>query len=384
MSTLNSRGNVTFVVDAFWGSSGKGKLSTWLADQYGRTAVSSSNFPNAGHTAIVSGHKFVAKAIPTALILASPTVGKLHRMTGYLSAGSGFTLQQLATEVGALDARADIFIHERAVVVNDLHAAGERSSMRHIASTMQGSGAALMDKIARASSDILAGSWRQQIESMSRGNTTLHVVSPAEFRSRVAELPLLHEVAQGFALSLDHGTHYPQCTSRNCSVPAALDQLGLPPKACDTVWLNVRSFPIRVGNLYDENGREEGHSGGFLPDQIEMTWDRVGRDAGMTAETTAKLAEQERTTVTKRVRRVATLSYQWVEEAARANGATHICLSFPQYNDVADHELRHWSDLTRETRRMIDRLEATTGIPVAAVSTGADHDDMAINESRMP
>ena len=86
-------GKFNCILDGFWGSSGKGKTSTWLADHFSTTRVSSANFPNAGHTAAFEdGTKFIAKAIPTAAIL------KKTRGMGlecFISPGSGFAWKQL-------------------------------------------------------------------------------------------------------------------------------------------------------------------------------------------------------------------------------------------------------------------------------------------------
>ena len=116
-------GKFNVIIDAFWGSSGKGKTSTWLADHFAVTRVSSSNFPNAGHTAAFEdGTKFVAKAIPTAAIL------KKTRGMGiecFLSPGSGFAWKQLIKEwVEA--GKPTIRIHDRASIVTEDHAKRER------------------------------------------------------------------------------------------------------------------------------------------------------------------------------------------------------------------------------------------------------------------
>ena len=62
--------------------------------------------------------------------------------------------------------------------------------------------------------------------------------------------------------------------------------------------MTVRTFPIRVGNIVDETGQVLGYSGGVYPDQQEMTWEDFPNVA------------PERTTVTKRIRRIFTFSDQ--------------------------------------------------------------------------
>lgn len=232
-------GKLNVLLDAFWGSSGKGKASAWLADKYGVTLVSSSNYPNAGHTAaFTDGTKFVAKAIPTAAILK-----KTHGvgMKCFISPGSGFFWPQLIKEWVA-SGKPEIFIHSRASIVTPDHAAREREgqeSTKHIASTMQGSGAAIADKVLRKADCLLAGTSElakvvefyrltnpEIFDALGSGNPTplmdeflerVQVVDAFEFRNLVhSQLEqghtFLHEGSQGYALSIDHGSHYPFCT----------------------------------------------------------------------------------------------------------------------------------------------------------------------------
>ena len=58
----------------------------------------------------------------------------------------------------------------------------------------------------------------------------------------------------------------------------------------------LRTFPIRVGNIMSADGSLQiGYSGPVHPDQVETSWEVLG-------------LPEERTTVTKRVRRVFTFS----------------------------------------------------------------------------
>ena len=92
------------------------------------------------------------------------------------------------------------------------------------------------------------------------------------------------------------------------------------------------------------------------------------------------LIERERTTVTKRIRRVCTFSWTGLEDAVATNGATKLVLNFVQYLDWRDHGLRGgreaFNRLSAKTRAMIDKIEATTSLPVVLIGTGADHADM--------
>lgn len=219
-------GKFNILLDAFWGSSGKGKMATWLADKFEVSRVSSSNFPNAGHSAVFDdGTKFVSKAIPTASIIQKV---RNRKMQCYISPGSGFNWERLISEWEETG-KPRIWIHGRASLVNESHAARERAgsdSTKHIASTMQGSGAAISDKIMRRPDCALAQSDEVSLFSLLRGKEyadMIQVIDPEAFRRMTWEAleagyTWLHEGSQGFALSIDHGSHYPNCLSADSRV----------------------------------------------------------------------------------------------------------------------------------------------------------------------
>ncbi len=385
-------GKFNVIIDAFWGSSGKGKTSTWLADHFSITRVSSSNFPNAGHTAAFEdGTKFIAKAIPTAAIL------KKARGIGvecFLSPGSGFSWTQLVKEWKEAG-KPTIRIHERASIVTDDHAKREREgteSTVHIASTMQGSAAAIVDKVLRKADCKLAWNTHEDMLREFEGAMSsefaesVSVMRADAFRAMSQGAVLdeqhtwLHEGSQGFSLSIDHGSHYPHCTSRNCTVQAALDHMAMPPQVLGDVYLNLRTFPIRVGNVVGDDGKQKGYSGDFYPDCKEMTWEQVAAESGMPADEARLLAERERTTVTKRVRRVCNFTYYGLSDAVRTNGATKLCLNFMQYINWEDRGLKGGKEafekLSKKSREFIDKIEEVAQVPVVLIGTGALHDEM--------
>lgn len=384
-------GKMNIILDAAWGSSGKGKISTYLADKYNTTKISSSNFPNAGHSVLFpSGFKFVAKAIPTGMALRQE---KGMDVYGFISPGSGFHPKQLIKEWEECG-KPRLFIHSRASLVTESHAARERDggeSTKHIASTMQGSGTAISDKILRKADVPLAGTEPLADWLASSGISVteemlekISVVDAFEFRNMTHGLlangeTWLHEGSQGYALSIDHGSHYPFCTSRNCTVQAAMDHMAVPPSMVGDVYLNLRTFPIRVGNVV-EDGVQKGFSGGFYPDCSELTWEEVARRANMPESEAKILAERERTTVTKRIRRVCTFSFLGLQDAVRVNGATKLSLNFIQYIDWNDNGLKGGKDafdrLSKASRDFISKVEEAANLPVTLIGTGAGHDEI--------
>lgn len=345
-------GKLNVVIDAFWGSCGKGKVCDWLAATRGVTDVISGNMPNAGHTIVRGRDKIVAKVMPSAAFFNPDT-------RVWLSASTGFFPARYLEEKSLLN-NEELFLHERAFVVTEEHGRFEQNSMSHIASTMQGSAAALIDKIMRGQTSPL--------QNPSKYETVLTTAKEWRFNllSGIRNGTALFEISQGWGLSIDHGTHYPHCTSRNCSVQRALDDCSSPPRDTGDVIAVVRPYPIRVGNTHD------GHSGGFAEDNVEVSWEHVEKVSGC-----RDLAEKERTTVTKRIRRVSTFSFDLLSDCVRHNGVTGIFLNFAQYIDAACAGKRgKIADAPRAVRIFAAAIENETQIPVIALGTGADTFDV--------
>lgn len=394
------QGKFNILLDQSFGSSGKGAATGRLVEYYGINHVSSANLPNAGHSLVTDTVKFVAKAVPTALVLNRTHAQKVK---GYVSPGSGFSIEQLVKEwkeCSAAGRYPQIDIHSRALIVTPDHALREREggdSTKHLASTMQGSGTALADKILRKPSCVMVGNTAAQVQSFYEQAftfmneeekrvfpETVRIVEASEFRQNVHALldgnnTILHEGSQGYALSVDHGFQWPFCTSRNCTAQAAMDYMAVPHTMVGDVYMNLRTFPIRVGNVV-EDGKQTGFSGDFYPDQVETTWEAIGRDAGMPDDQISALSINEKTTVTKRLRRVATFSFIGLRDAVKVNGANKLIVNFPQYLDWKDNGLRGSGrsaieKFSKKTRAFIERCENETGIPVVMIGTGAHHDD---------
>jgi adenylosuccinate synthase len=387
-------GKFNILLDGFWGSSGKGKASAWLADKFCVNNISSSNFPNAGHTFRKGDYKFVAKVLPTALALKKANA---LNVMGWLSPASGITVNEAGhwarlvaewIETG----KPDVAIHSRASIVTPDHAEMEKhgpGSTKHIASTMQGCSAAMVEKILRKDSTLLAGSrsveeWTGTEVDLEEFASHVHILDGAHFRNSVQQFILrgatwLHEGSQGYALSIDHGSSFPTCTSRNCTTQKAMDDMAIPPNMVGDVYLNLRTHPIRVGNVV-EDGVQLGYSGDFYSDCEETSWERVAQEAEMPALEAKALMECELTTVTKRLRRVCSFSWIGLEDAVVSNGATKLILNFVQYLDWKDNGLRGereaYRKLSSKTRAFIDKIEDTVNVPVVLIGTGADHEDM--------
>lgn len=377
-------GKFNFLVDSAWGSSGKGAASTRLADIHNVKNLSGCNYPNAGHCVVHEGNKQVFKVLPSGAALAT-IYPENQRPTLWVGCGSGFEVKQLQKELEFTgyakpdsewpkNVPDDIIIHGRAVVVTESHINAEGpggvQSTLHISSTMSGSGAAMSDKMMRKPEVKLASDVGVGVSNWDFYRKVWSTLEKSTF---------LHEVSQGFALSLNSGTHYPFCTSRDCTPQQAYADFGLLPHMVGDVYLNIRALPIRVGNNFDEKGNQIGYSGDCMPDQKELSWDEVAEIAEFPPEEAKLLAEQERTTVTKKVRRVFSPSWELLAFSAKYCGATKLVLNFPQYVHWSAHRARGGKEalqsLHKDVRAYVDKMEETTNLPVVLIGTGAEHND---------
>lgn len=356
-------GKFNIVIDGQWGSCGKGLVASYLAGAHNVDVASTNNLPNAGHTAMLDdGATFVSKILPVSVFL--NTIGQ--GVKGYIGPGAGFRLQQLFYEMEQCKvAPEDVRIHPRAMVVTDYHAALERGEkeaegVKHIASTMQGSGAAQAEKMMRGSHVKLARDY-SELEGMITDDWL------GEVHSVLDGSMWLHEGSQGFSLGINHGSHYPQCTSRECTTSREMADMGFAPQQVGDVYVVIRPYPIRVGNVI-ENGLQVGYSGDSYPDQTELNWVQIKTAAGYPADIDLK----EMTTVTKRLRRVFSFSMNQVRQACVVNGATKLVLNFANYLDYRCYGTRgnDVHQLPIAVRSFIDELEDNLNLPVALVGTG--------------
>lgn len=370
------RNKFNVVTDGQWGSCGKGAICTALALKHRPDVISTTNMANAGHTAVYSdGRSFIAKALPSASILNkwvddyNPTIA--------IGPTAAFNLKQMQKEVEICGVENNLVIHPRAGVITDEHQSLESgcsdSSTKHLASTMQGCGAFLADKVLRKKGLLLARDYDCLVRyTASSYNEKVAVLVNSGFSFPYldqSKFTILHEGSQGFSLDISHGSHYPQCTSRSTTAMQNATDMGINHLNFGDVYLVIRPYPIRVGNVI-EDGVEVGNSGGCYSDQHEITWADVARESGMPADIGQSLIQKELTTVTKRLRRVFTFSFEQLKAAVVPNGATKIALNFANYIDWSCSEMCDFGRLPRKVLEFIDRVEQAAQIPVTIVGTG--------------
>lgn len=340
-------GKFNVLMDLQFGSCGKGKFAPWLAREFKAQHLSCSNRPNAGHTSVIGAETRVFKVLPSAVALRSHAWAHI-----WLSSGSAFYKERLLEEMEMF--AGQIHIHPQAEIVTEADC--HLDQMTRVSSTQQGSLGSLQRKLMRIPLD-------------DGGIERDHAFSQlaAGILSRPTSM-WLHESSQGWGLSLDHGI-YPYVTTRNCGTAAALDQMGLSPRLLGDVYGIFRPYPIRVGNL---PGQTSGPGWAGSP---EIEWSDVSTRSGLPY----TLNALEQTTVTKRTRRVFEFSMPQIQEAVRMNGVNRLILNFAQYLERGDAGRKGTvTNLSTRTRDFIDSVENACNVPVVAVGTGADIDDVCV------
>lgn len=367
---------LSIVMDLQFGSTGKGLLCGWLSNAYNYDTVISAWGPNAGHTYIDQrGVKYVNTMLPIGAL--NPSVRNV-----LLGPGSVINLQSLLSETqfavihsGDRAPTFSLVIHPQAMVVRERHLEQEKQLVR-IGSTMKGTGAALLEKIARdpAQSPLVRDAvddpaFIEFQDRMEKIGIQVLISEEAYNTAIRASSNALLEGAQGFSLGLNRG-FWPHTTSREITPAQMLSDCALPlPLSYGvTVYGCLRTYPIRVANRTSPSGKLLGTSGGVYRDQRELTWDELG-------------LEPEYTTVTKLKRRVFSFSYDQLIDALRLCTPDHLFLNFCNYL-----EPRHGSewDRTGKLARLVDDIDSIAAdmapgnkdCAVSYLGWGPNHDDV--------
>lgn len=323
---IDGSGRVSVVTGGQFGSEAKGAVAGFLAssdvEPYRMNAYQVPanrsvvcvrvGGPNAGHTVYgrcptdcTDAHRNVAgdedfamahpwrlRQIPVAAVT-NPTAQLL------IAAGSEVDMNVLRDEWNALNSagyslRGRLNIDVSATLLEERHITEEVGSKLNsrIGSTAKGIGAARADRIWRKADTM------RLLYDLMRAMGVLLVDSTTFLTTRLeVGAHVVIEGTQGYGLGL-HTDYYPQVTSGDCRAIDFLAQAGLSPwsKAISDldVWVVARTYPIRVA----------GNSG---PLQGETSWSELG-------------LAPEKTTVTKKVRRVGEWDGSLVKRAVEANG----------------------------------------------------------------
>ncbi|MGE5327823.1 MAG: adenylosuccinate synthetase [Thiobacillus sp.] len=305
------RGVLTFVVGLQYGSEAKGSIVQHLAP--GESIAVRTGASNAGHTIYYEGQPFVMRQIPGAWI--NPNTQLV------IGAGALISPKVLEAEIRNIE-NTGIQIRDRLIIDANAHVITEDQIVEEskddlaerIGSTSarnrEGIGRAMADKVLRVARCV-------QVKNF--GPLKEYEFDTVEYINDALEngINVIAEGTQGFSLSPDFGD-FPYCTSRNATVSALADSMGVNPTRYNSSVIGVaRSFPIRVA----------GNSGPFAPDSRELTWSDMKHITGN------KKLKPEKTSVTGLDRRIATFSKDQYKKACRVNGVDEVALTFADYID---------------------------------------------------
>lgn len=356
---------VTAIIGAQLGSEGKGCVVYHLRDEF-KYAVR-TGAPNAGHSFVDEGQLFKMQTIPC--------TWPNRDCQLVLGAGALINIELLHSEIAMIfehegDAhgefapiRSRVLIDQNAGILEPRHHAEEGGVEgeihKRMGSTGEGVGAARIDRIRRDPQKFrlvrtfrdggLVGDAMAILDAFKTDSIydTTQVLAEAIANGE----PILLEGTQGSGLSLVHGA-WPHVTSSDTNAAQLAADAGIPPQHVTDVILVARTYPIRVA----------GPSG---PLKNEVTWEEMSARVGHRVE--------ERTTVTKKIRRVGEWDEALFDKAVRLNAPTEIALTFMDYLDPNCRNQTKMKSLSKKGRDFVTYVEKTWGVPVTLIGTGFDN-----------
>ena len=300
-----TKGKVDALLGIVFGDEGKGKVVDFFTPRYDVVARFAGG-PNAGHTIIFDGKKFVLRSIPSGIF----DDGKTNIIgNGCVIAPDLFMAEARELEAAGYDIAPRLHISRRAHLILPTHRVLDRAyeaakGKNKVGTTGKGIGPAYSDKAARVGLrvgdieenfeekyralkerheqilrdlhytdyDIAEEEklWMEGVEYMRRFKLSN---TEAEINRALAEgKSVLAEGAQGSLLDIDHGT-YPFVSSSSTTAGGVCTGLGVAPNTIDRVFGIFKAYSTRVGSgpfpveLFDETGetlRRIGHEYGAV------------------------------------------------------------------------------------------------------------------------
>ena len=287
-------GKVDALLGIVFGDEGKGKVVDYFTPQYDVVARFAGG-PNAGHTIIFDGKKFVLRSIPSGIF----DEGKLNIIgNGCVIAPDLFMLEAKEVENAGYQLTDRLHISRRAHLILPTHRVLDRAyeaakGKAKVGTTGKGIGPTYSDKAARIGlrvGDILNDFdvkyaalkarheqilkdlhftdyditeeekvWMEGVEYMKK----FHLVDTEHEINRYLKegKKVLAEGAQGSLLDIDHGT-YPFVSSSSTTSGGVCTGLGVAPNTIGRIFGIFKAYSTRVGSgpfpveLFDETGAE--------------------------------------------------------------------------------------------------------------------------------
>ena len=299
------QGKVDALLGIVFGDEGKGKVVDVFTPKYDVVARFAGG-PNAGHTIIFEGKKFVLRSIPSGIF----DEGKLNIIgNGCVIAPDLFMAEAKELEAAGYDLRSRLHISTRAHLILPTHRVLDRAyeaakGKNKVGTTGKGIGPTYSEKASRTGlrvGDILDNFPEKYANLKARHEQILRdlhytdyditdeerlwmegiaymrqfplVDTEIEINRLLAEgKSVLAEGAQGTMLDIDHGT-YPFVSSSSTTTGGVCTGLGVGPNRIGEVFGIFKAYSTRVGSgpfpveLFDETGdrlREIGHEYGAV------------------------------------------------------------------------------------------------------------------------
>lgn len=300
-----TKGKVDALLGIVFGDEGKGKVVDVFTPRYDVVARFAGG-PNAGHTIIFEGKKFVLRSIPSGIF----DEGKLNIIgNGCVIAPDLFAAEAHELEVAGYDLKSRLHISKRAHLILPTHRVLDRAyeaakGKNKVGTTGKGIGPTYSEKASRTGlrvGDILDNFQEKYDALKARHMQILSDMHYTDFditeeeklwmegveymrqfpltdteieinRALEAGKNVLAEGAQGTLLDIDHGT-YPFVSSSSTVCGGVCTGLGVAPNRIGEVFGIFKAYSTRVGagpfpvELFDETGdliREVGHEYGAV------------------------------------------------------------------------------------------------------------------------
>ncbi len=286
------RGKVDALLGIVFGDEGKGKVVDYFTPRYDIVARFAGG-PNAGHTIIFGGKKFVLRSIPSGVF----GEGKVNVIgNGCVIAPDLFMAEARELEAAGYDLTGRLHISRRAHLILPTHRVLDRAyeaakGKKAVGTTGKGIGPTYSDKAARVGlrvGDILGNFSEKYAALKARHEQILRdlhytdyditaeealwmegVEYMRKFRLTDTEYEInraldegksvLAEGAQGSLLDIDHGT-YPYVSSSSTTCGGVCTGLGVAPRSLGRVFGIFKAYSTRVGGgpfpveLFDGTG----------------------------------------------------------------------------------------------------------------------------------
>ncbi|MCI7273049.1 adenylosuccinate synthase [bacterium] len=294
-----TKGKVDALLGIVFGDEGKGKVVDYFTPRYDVVARFAGG-PNAGHTIIFEGKKFVLRSIPSGIF----DEGKVNIIgNGCVIAPDLFMAEAKELETAGYSLTGRLHISRRAHLILPTHRVLDRAyeaakGKNKVGTTGKGIGPTYSDKAQRVGlrvGDILENfeekyqtlkarheqilrdlhftdydireeeeKWMQGVEYMRKFQLT---DTEFEINRALAEgKNVLAEGAQGSLLDIDHGT-YPYVSSSSTTSGGVCTGLGVAPNTIGHIFGIFKAYSTRVGGgpfpveLFDETGDTIRHIG---------------------------------------------------------------------------------------------------------------------------